>query len=850
MKRLAICSLVSCLGFCRQVSGQIGTITTVAGGGACCSTGDGGPATSATLNGPVSVAVDAAGNLFIADYGNNRIRRVSATGTITTVAGGGACCSTGDGGPTTSATLNGPVSVAVDAAGNLFIADYGNNRIRRVSATGTVTTAAGNGTAGFSGDGFPATSASLDQPDGVVVDLFGDLFVTDYGNNRVRKVSASGIITTVAGNGTAGFSGDGFPATSASLNGPHGVFLDASGNLFIADYSNNRIRKVSAVSAPISTQGIAITSLSTTSPIPLTPLYLGTSGIDAASPITVQFSNGSGFAVTQKTIRAATDGTVVVAVPLFVDPATGTFGPSHGPVSLVLTQGGQSSASAQISIQDLPSLSTYGVKRGQVSQAVLNLDAMLIAGRLNQLQAFQSLPSNSVDTMPAQETLKQLLNALLQAHTDVSSIANDSSVVIPASVLPSGKLVAFDASSLDAMDRINAVFLSGTFASLALSSPQPRNRSLPVQSTLAAVTKVLNQLAGAASISSTFAALAKAQTTSGDPTISKLFDEATAIVGGSASLVSALQDNFQLGAVGAVISDAHIVINSYTDLAVFADAALTGNQDLMSAVVDEVNQQRSSMYGAVADLLAAGLGDPYFGYTGELLSPVASTVSSLAGTALNLNETLKQIDSTEVSILTEVSTGVVEVIGTIEGHTDVSGNTAATGSQYGVDLSSGGIMLNTVTDSNGDFQIFVPIQVPNFDYGNANFQIVDPMTGQILGSQVMDVSSAASTTPLQTAPIEASYPPPPSSYDAGYCLTTVQNWDQLIAADVESAESGIAYDLNGNFPPGLAADAIDILRAELGWRVQDVIQSMTFFLTQGGCWEQIDSEPQAAAWPK
>jgi uncharacterized protein (TIGR03437 family) len=231
----------------RKVSAG-GIITTVAGNGAEGFSGDGGPATAASFGEPTGVAVDAGGNLFIADAYNNRIRKVSAGGIITTAAGNGTAGFSGDGGPATSAALQLGFSggVAVDSSGNLLIADTGNNRIRKVSAAGVITTVAGNGTQGFSGDGGLATAAELYKPVGIAVDASGNLFFADLDNYRIRKVSASGIITTVAGNGTAAFSGDGGPATSASLGGPYGVAVDAGGELFIADTYNNLIRKVSA----------------------------------------------------------------------------------------------------------------------------------------------------------------------------------------------------------------------------------------------------------------------------------------------------------------------------------------------------------------------------------------------------------------------------------------------------------------------------------------------------------------------------------------------------------------------------------------------------------------------------
>ena len=219
-------------------------INTVAGNGSGGYSGDNGPATGAQLNGPYGVAVDSSGNLYIPDITNNRIREVNTLGIITTVAGDGTQGFSGDNGPATSAELSNPCGVAVDAFGNLYISDQGNNRIREVNPSGIITTVAGNGTQGFSGDNGPATSAEMFDPIGLAVDAFGDLYIADYLNNRIRMVSPGGIITTVAGDGTGGFSGDNGPATGAELYEPTGVAVDASGKLYIADWFNNRIRMV------------------------------------------------------------------------------------------------------------------------------------------------------------------------------------------------------------------------------------------------------------------------------------------------------------------------------------------------------------------------------------------------------------------------------------------------------------------------------------------------------------------------------------------------------------------------------------------------------------------------------
>lgn len=285
-------------------------INTVAGNGSRVSAGDGGLATSAGTS-VSSVALDAAGNLYISDGINNKIRKVTAaTGIITTIAGTGIAGFSGDGGAAINAQLNSPGDICVDPAGNVYFNDNQNFRVRKINvstgiittvagdggggffggtalavtagihypnglavdakylyislfsqqivckldfATGMLITIAGNGTRGFSGDGGPALSASLGYPAGLSITASGELYIADYFNNRIRKIDAAGIITTVAGDGTAAFSGDGGAATNASLNLPTGIFVDAAGNIFIADNSNYRIRKVTAATGVIKT---------------------------------------------------------------------------------------------------------------------------------------------------------------------------------------------------------------------------------------------------------------------------------------------------------------------------------------------------------------------------------------------------------------------------------------------------------------------------------------------------------------------------------------------------------------------------------------------------------------------
>jgi sugar lactone lactonase YvrE len=243
----------------RKLTLATGEVTTFVGTGAQGYTGDNGPASSATLNHPTQLIFDTNFNLYIADAGNNVVRKVTTAGTISTVAGIGIAGFGGDDGGAVHALLNFPDSLAIDSTGNLYIADAGNNRIRKVTTSGIITTVAGNGIGGYNGDNSLATNAELNEPTRVAVDAAGNMYISDLLNNRVRRVSSSsGIITTVAGNGIAGYEGDGEAASSAELNNPISVTLDASGNVYIADLGNDVIRVVNMQSGPVTVLSVVV----------------------------------------------------------------------------------------------------------------------------------------------------------------------------------------------------------------------------------------------------------------------------------------------------------------------------------------------------------------------------------------------------------------------------------------------------------------------------------------------------------------------------------------------------------------------------------------------------------------
>jgi uncharacterized protein (TIGR03437 family) len=267
-----------------------GIITTIAGTGTAGFAGDGGPATAARIYAPLSIIIDPAGNLYFSDIGNYRVRKITPAGVISTIAGTGRSCrpASGDGGPATSADSC-PAYLSLGPDGNLYFTDqgdlrfYGNPRVRRVSlTTGIITTVAGGDTAGFSGDGGPATSALMRGIAGVGVDSGGNIFISDYSNARIRKVNLSGTITTYAGTGISGSAGDGGDAVKAQVNGPCGIVFDSAGNLYFADRLNHKIRRISPPPVPaIRTSNPVLTS------------FLGNAGFSSNTYVEIYGANFS-----------------------------------------------------------------------------------------------------------------------------------------------------------------------------------------------------------------------------------------------------------------------------------------------------------------------------------------------------------------------------------------------------------------------------------------------------------------------------------------------------------------------------------------------------------------------------
>jgi hypothetical protein len=336
-----------------------GIIATVAGSGSTASgtcaiayTGDGGPATTAVLKHPaVHTAFDAAGNLYVSFH--NHMRRVSTSGIIHTVAGTNVDGFSGDGGPATAAQMGVLGHVVPDAFGNIYFADMTNNRIRRIDAAGIITTIAGNGVAAFGGDGGPATAASFDYPNDLAFDPWGNLYVCDLHNNRVRRIDPAGIITTFAGTGAIGYSGDGGPATAATFNGPTGIAINQEGDVYISDGTNRRIRKISSWnSRPWFTHGevVSFTACGEYNP---TDTLLRVMESNASQPITWSLLSPPAHGVAVAAYSTTATGGVLTPVGTGYTPAGAYTGPDTFRVR-VFDGGAYDTITVAVDVQAVP----------------------------------------------------------------------------------------------------------------------------------------------------------------------------------------------------------------------------------------------------------------------------------------------------------------------------------------------------------------------------------------------------------------------------------------------------------------------------------------------------------------
>lgn len=336
-----------------------GTTAIAAGDGPDGFSGDGGPATLAVLNAPQGVAKDTAGNVYVADYGNHRVRKIDVSGNIATIAGNGKSQFSGDGGLATSAGID-PFDLAVDHAGDIFVVDQSNNRIREIKPDNTITTVAGTGLAAYSGDGGLAPAAALDKPSGIALDTAGDLYISDRGNHVVRRVNAQGLITTIAGNGAfTPSAGDGGPAIAAQLD-PFGLALDAAGNVYVVDSFNDRVRMLT----PQIVKAASMSLVSGTG-------QSGMVGTGLAAPLVLKItdSTGAGVPGVVVTFTVSPEGAATInpspAITLNDGTVTAmvTLGANPGPVTITALSYGLPNVTFSLTANaaNTPSIAAAGV---------------------------------------------------------------------------------------------------------------------------------------------------------------------------------------------------------------------------------------------------------------------------------------------------------------------------------------------------------------------------------------------------------------------------------------------------------------------------------------------------------
>jgi trimeric autotransporter adhesin len=377
-----------------------GTITTAAGNGTEGYSGDGGPSTAAQLDAPWGLAADSRGSIYISDSGNHTVRKIASNGIITTVAGTAVRGSSGDGGPATHAQLNQPLGIAMDGAGNLFIAECLGARIREVSAAGVITTVAGTGASGYSGDGGAAVKAQLACPHGVAADASGNVYIADTGNQRLRKVGPDGTISTVAGNGSNGFAGDGGPALNAQLFAPTSLALDPAGNLYIADTGNNRIRRIDRNGTIDTVAGGGQSSLTSSNDgIPATTAVLGLPqgvAVDSAGNLYIGDTQGNHLRRVSPTgIISTIAGRALYGylayfdgnLDLYLRGYSGDGGPS-GTAQTGMPYGLAVDPDFNVYLADLPNAAVRMLKPSSIASAASVLYGPIAAGEIVTLHGF------------------------------------------------------------------------------------------------------------------------------------------------------------------------------------------------------------------------------------------------------------------------------------------------------------------------------------------------------------------------------------------------------------------------------------------------------------------------------
>ena len=560
--------------------------------------------------------------------------------------------------------------------------------------------------------------------------------------------------------------------------------------------SANNQASTSTTVAPASALA-AITSVSNTNPLPLTPLYITTEGLNMGASLQVQFSDSLGYSVMQGPIRVESNGTVVAAVPIYFDPAAART--MAAPVSLVLVQNGVSTPPVTINILDLPRLTDYGVQLGNISHSFLNYAAVSLAHRINELQACVGLPGNTVDASQSLTNLSSLMLSTIQARVDIDNVLTNNGLIIPAGTLPDGTPLQFDQSSLDMMDRVLAMYLtqlgpyitSSTTASAAAAylSPSPRagarHRLLRPLSSTTDIQEILNVLTKSANITG-LAASAQSYAASDKTFLDKVLAGGGALAGilgfvtqssnnpfiqtplsvASAGLGSTIGILSMLNDIGQGFASTAFLVrysNSSVDPEVYLEAAQKAKSADVQLALDSAQTFLSLFdYGTSSGSFESTVAAKYGTEVAQVLQDQLESqgtsialqssylVTNVANFAVNKGfdsqySIMTALASEVGSVFSSASQGFAQLVGTV----NVTDNNGPEGPLSGVQLGSDlPDIFKTLADAGGNYNLFVPLQDSNFDYGNGNFEIVDPLSQTTVNSTTVNLGGLTSTTPF------------------------------------------------------------------------------------------------------
>jgi hypothetical protein len=705
----------------------------------------------------------------------------------------------------TDGTTKDVTSTAQWASSNTAIATVSSSGLVTAAAAGQVTiTAAMSGHTGSAiASVNPALKSLVISPGTYTGAPGGTVQLSATGN--YSDGSTSDLTSSVTWSSSA--------ASVATVNSAGLVTFVAAGNDTITA-SLNSISGTASLSVP----ELGVKDVSNTNPFPLTPISVTTQGLNVAAPITIQFSDSTGFSATESPIRVAPDGTIVTAVPLYLSASAGTL--SSGSVSMTITQGSSTTSAITINIQALPTVASYGVQPGDITHAMLVLQALQLSGSLNALQAIQGAPGNQVDTTAVQASLKTQLVAAIEARSDVDRVAVNSSVVIPSATLTDGTTLQFDAPTLDLMDRLQAIFLTQTFGQVVLqaqasaatvrnganpiearriagrhsqpsgvrgfaipgvrsvaapsvnglvpapnrptynqfaSSIQPRSALGNPQSQLGQILLAIEGLNTSLQLPlQTVKALdpkTVSAATNNDP--NAILDQVSAIGAGIDAVNKLLPDAEKFGAMTAMLSVTNTVVHCLTNDAMYIYAGVTGDTATQAVIVQDMAENETKSVDALFALLpfvpglgalqpAAEVASSVWGYwtTGRDYYCLANNNGSSVCPDKADTNTAEQADQQNQQLFSSTNPEFADVTGTAT----ESSNLGVQAPQAGVELNPApGGEIDTLADPNGDFQMWVPLGDPTFNYGAADFSLFDPVTDTVLSSETVDLSQAGST---------------------------------------------------------------------------------------------------------